>query len=199
MISLTLKIFLLYITTSALCLQVHAQTNPDILQQNLFFRKITFSTLLNRIGQPVTDEKLARCIKDLTTGLIWELKTEEKNLHNVDAVFRWGGKSADKKGTLFYDDWNSIIKQSNDENYCGINNWRVPAVDELKTLIKNSTIEKKESENIFFMPAENIFWTASTYKNYPEHAQNIDLKNGNNFYFNGFRGNKLKLILVGKK
>jgi hypothetical protein len=76
------------------------------------------------------------CVKDNVTGLTWEVKTVDGGIHDIFYIFKWGGLTAIGKGHpdaqgSYFDDWNNLINASNSENFCGLNNWRVPTIGEL--------------------------------------------------------------------
>ena len=86
--------------------------------------------------------------KDLETGLIWEIKND----YNINQVLSW-------KKCFDY------AKKLNSNNYANHNDWRVPIIEELKTLhisnINNDFyIKKPLSRNI----TKDIYWSATEYK-----------------------------------
>jgi len=81
------------------------------------------------------------CVKDNHTGLIWEVKTTDGGIHDKNNTYRWGGLTAQgrehvsKEGT-YYDDWNTLVADSNSNNFCGFNTgWRVPNPAELRSIV----------------------------------------------------------------
>ncbi len=76
-----------------------------------------------------------QCVKDNVSGLIWEVKTTDGGLHDHNTSYRWGGVGAQQWGTQFYEDWNSLLNGSNQEQLCGFNDWRVPTITELEGLV----------------------------------------------------------------
>jgi len=152
--------------------------------------------LLDATGKTATSN--ARCATIQESGLTWELKTDDGGVHDKDNVYRWGGSGAEKTGTMFFDDWNSLLNAANIKKLCGFDDWRVPTIDELKTLVTNSNAKKTTviDSAIFPLTLTAPYWSASTYQNYPEHAQTVDFSTGASNYYNGFRGDRLPLRLV---
>ncbi len=138
----------------------------------------------------------ARCATIRESGLTWELKSDDSGIHDKDNVYRWGGIGAEKNGTIFFDDWNSLLNTTNTEKLCGFEDWRVPTIDELKTLVTNTDKKPVIDTRIFPLTLAAPYWSASTYQHYPEHAQTVDFGTGASNYYNGFRGDHLPLHLV---
>jgi hypothetical protein len=63
------------------------------------------------------------CVRDNVTGLVWEMKTEaDAGIHATNAKVVWA-------------DRNLLADATNTEALCGIQNWRVPTVVELATIV----------------------------------------------------------------
>lgn len=151
-------------------------------------------TLLDAKGK--TTSTNARCASSLDSDLTWELKTDDDGIHDKDNIYRWGGSGAEKTGTIFFDDWNNLLNATNAEKLCGFDDWRVPTIDELKTLVTNTDKKPVIDTTIFPLTLAIPYWSASTYQHYPEHAQTVDFATGASNYYNGFRGDRLPLRLV---
>ncbi|MCE3251250.1 MAG: hypothetical protein K0Q67_260 [Cellvibrio sp.] len=166
-------------------------------------------------GEPVTEKPLAvtepyrlvdikgkptsinaHCAIIESSGLTWELKTDDGGIHDKDNVYRWGGIGAEKTGTIFFDDWNSLLNATNNEKLCGFNDWRVPTIEELKTLVTSAERKPVIDTSIFSLTQAMPYWSVSTYQHYPEHAQTVDFATGTSNYYTGFRGDRLPVHLV---
>ena len=150
--------------------------------------------LLDKKGKPTAT--VARCATMQESGLTWELKTDDDSVYDKDNTYRWGGLGAEKTGTIFFDDWNTLINAANKEKLCGFNDWRAPTINELKTLVTNTAIKPVVNPEVFPLTLALPYWSISTYQNYPEHAQTVDFSTGASNYYNGFRGDRLPLRLV---
>lgn len=148
--------------------------------------------LLDNEGKPTASN--ARCA--ISGGLTWELKTDDDSVHDKDNVYRWGGTGAEKTGTIFFDDWNNLLEKTNSEKLCGFEDWRVPTIDELKTLVMDTGTKPVIDAGIFKFTLAIPYWSVSTYHHYPEHAQTVDFSTGASNYYNGFRGDRLPVHLV---
>jgi hypothetical protein len=61
-------------------------------------------------------------VRDNATGLIWEVKTTDGSLHDVEKVFDWTSAQAE------------FIAELNRTKFGGFDDWRLPTTDELRTL-----------------------------------------------------------------
>ncbi|MCF6262958.1 MAG: DUF1566 domain-containing protein [Xanthomonadales bacterium] len=102
-------------------------------------------TKLDINGNPLSSNATSwACVKDNVTQLVWEVKTDSAGVHNRGNVYQWGGLTAigrehpGRKGTYFDPSWNSLVTNSNDNNFCGFSNWRLPTVAELTSILNHS-------------------------------------------------------------
>ena len=120
------------------------------------------------------------CVRDNVTGLVWEVKVAtgnadstsgiqagiSKNIHHKDNFYRWGGISAigrshdDREGT-YYDDWNGLVNGSNNANFCGYNDWRVPNIVELTSIVDYDRLSYPRIDIDYFPNASKVVWTSS--------------------------------------
>jgi titin len=116
------------------------------------------------------------CVKDNHTGLIWEVKSSvgtssnTANIHHKDNTYRWGGKTAlgrehPNREDAYYDDWNTLVDGSNSSNsgngLCGFTDWRVPARDELRSIVDYGRVDPAIDTHYFPNTMSNSFWTSS--------------------------------------
>ena len=96
------------------------------------------------------------CTKDNKTGLTWEVKTDDGGLRDKDWYYSWYKPSGDNGGSAGFTDItyttpNCSTKDNcntyaftnavNTKGLCGKNDWRMPTVDELMTLVKCSDVK----------------------------------------------------------
>ena len=71
-------------------------------------------------------------VKDLNTGLIWEVKcTDCGGLHDVNSRYPW---SSDGSTDTIWD-WLDAINAQGRTGYAGHNDWRIPNVRELQSIV----------------------------------------------------------------
>lgn len=108
-------------------------------------------TKLDSQGVPLADQTADysqtpwSCVKDNVTGLIWEVKTNNGDLHDVNwtygaktSVFEHNCSLVDLDCTIA-----NYIEATNESGFCGANDWRQPSLDELFGLValdKSSTL-----------------------------------------------------------
>lgn len=106
------------------------------------------------------------CVRDNITGLTWEVKTDDNSIHSKDNTYQWGGLTAigrdhpNRQGT-YSDEWNTLIETSNNTNFCGYSNWRVPTFSELSSITNRGTHDPAIDINYFPHTESNEYWSSS--------------------------------------
>ena len=128
---------------------VNLENNTDYIKNISEFTEILRSKLVNISSeQNKLLESNVLSWKDTNTGLIWETK-KYNTLNNQHK----------------YTDSKTILKNLNSENYAGFSDWRVPTLEELKTLITN---EKNDKDLYIKKPLstnnDTLYWTSTSNK-----------------------------------
>ena len=115
------------------------------------------------------------CVQDNVTGFIWEVKTDDGSERDKDNTYRWGGLTAIGRNNSsregeYYEDWNSIINVTNGEQLCGYGDWRIPSVEQLRSIVNYS--RTNPSIDLYYFPntKSGIYWTASPLADDGEYA-----------------------------
>lgn len=153
------------------------------------------------------------CNMDNVTGLTWERKLfANSSLHGLGLLddntysYRWGGVShqGSNYGT-YHSDWDEIITASNNDNYCGHSDWRIPTKQELMDIldymgpfiwVNSHGTTYIDPEVQFFDHRDNIptFWTATPSADSETTAWAINFKTGRPEQID--RTTELRVILV---
>jgi len=157
-------------------------------------------TKLDTDGNPLLANASGHtCVKDNVTGLVWEVKTNIAGIHNKDNTYQWGGLTAigrDHPNSLgtYYDGWNELVQGSNDNNFCGYNNWRVPTVEELSDLANYGTFGPSLETNYFPNTEPTVYWTSSPRSRVTSNAWNVYFDYSYDYY--GLRSGSSRVRLV---
>lgn len=107
------------------------------------------------------------CVQDHTTGLTWEVKTND-------------GGSRDKDNKYSFNTASQFASQVNTAGLCGHNDWRIPTPQELISIVNYSVpyYSSTMDTNYFSDKSVDIFWTVTTNAANPDQAWNIFFYNG---------------------
>jgi hypothetical protein len=123
-------------------------------------------------------------VQDNVTGLIWEVKQnldtiqDYNNPHDADNTYTWydgsSGTPSNDKDTL------DFITALNDAYFGGFNDWRLPTIKEISTIV-DSNILPGPTINTDYFPntVSSDYWSSTTRAYYPLRAWFV------NFYYGG--------------
>lgn len=138
------------------------------------------------------------CTKDNVTGLIWEVKTSSglRGKNNIYTNFG-DGAATDASGFV------SVVNtQATLMLMCGANDWRLPTVTELQSILNYSTM-KVADVGFFPNSSQNRYWTSDGYAenvanawffSYATNSGGVDFSHGQAGSYG--RENKLAVRLV---
>ena len=147
------------------CNQGRDATNDDDSDGHAGFSFTKLDSSGNPLAASATEWS---CVQDNVTGLIWEVKTDDGGIHDKDNIYRWGGvsaigyDSANREGT-YYDDWDSLVNGANSTKLCGFDDWRVPDLEELRSIVDYSRTNPSIDVDYFpnTLSLSSRYWSAS--------------------------------------
>ena len=116
-------------------------------------------------------------VRDNVTGLIWEIKQNKdgtkdySNPHDADNTYTWfdsdpatngGDAGTPGDGT----DTEDFIFALNDDNFGGFTDWRVPTLEELRSIVNYGKFNPAVDENTFsnvITSSSSYYWSSNTY------------------------------------
>ncbi len=132
------------------------------------------------------------CVKDNVTGLIWEVKTQDGGLRDMDWQYTWyntdnttngGGVGVQDGGHCQGSqcDTQSYVEAVNAQGLCGSSHWRLPEVDELQSIVDHTKHDPEPTIDINFLPNTKawIYWSATPYAKAFDYAWFIGFNGGN--------------------
>lgn len=126
---------------------------------------------LNKKGQPVAAKMGPwHCILDTETDLLWEVKSPQEDIHYRKSMYSWFTGEVGVKGAgtchsgqaLYGCDSSDLTSVSRQQNYCGVDNWRLPNAQELQSIIYPLAHEGRAITNHWLFPRtyRGPYWTS---------------------------------------
>lgn len=150
------------------------------------------------------------CVKDNHTGLIWEVKTDDSGLRDKDNTYSWynannatnGGDAGTENNGTCPDtgncDTEKYVASVSVINLCGSSDWRLPAKEELRSIVdysySNSTHRPAIDTDYFLNTNTFLYWSVSPNAHFDSHAWNVNFANGNDYYDNKFNEHYVRLV-----
>ena len=162
-------------------------------------------TKLDSNGNPLAASATEwSCVQDNVTGLIWEVKTDDNSERDKDNTYRWGGltaigrDSSNREGG-YYDDWNNLVNTANSGNgLCGFTDWRVPDIEELRSIVDYSRTNPSIDINYFPNTRSYWYWSASPYAGNRPYAWRLYFSFGYDYSYYRSRYFPVRLVRSGQ-
>lgn len=138
-------------------INLRAQTCPDNYIQTT--PDTNFTILVNGL------------VEDNTTGLMWMRCAYGQT---------WDDASATCQGNAVQITWQDALQASVDSNYAGYNDWRLPNVKELASIVERACTDPAANSNLLPQTPADNFWTATTVTDSLTSAWSIAFYNGRN-------------------
>jgi len=104
---------------------------------------------------------------DKDSGLIWEIKQN----NTIDKLYTW-------------DQALNYAQELNTKNYCGFNDWRVPTIDELNTLVPKTSYKGIDNKDVYIKKPlinntySSSYWSSSVPVSYYNFAWYMNFNSG---------------------
>jgi hypothetical protein len=145
------------------------------------------------------------CVKDNHTGLIWEVKTTSglRSMHhtyswyNPDSITNGLSPGMQNRGncTVANCDTHGYVQAVNAEGLCGANGWRMPAREELRSIVDYSRPDLVIDTAYFPHTPSTWFWSASTYTT--TNTWRVSFSSGHDVFDGNWRSNRVRLVRGG--
>lgn len=175
-------------------------------------------TALDAIGAATTPSSGATphpCTRDNTTGLTWEVKTDDSGLRDQDWTYTWystvgstnGGNAGSQGANTCGGTLSAYSDQCNTANYtaavntaalCGFTDWRLPSIRELQTLVHYGAASPAIDPTYFPNTPASGFWSASSYGPPPAGAWFVFFDDGSVYATVTAYGDRVRLVRGGQ-
>lgn len=145
---------------------------------------------LDASGVPLADQSVDysgtpwSCVLDRTTGLVWEVKSDDDDLHDKDWTYTWYNASQDMngghvgtagkgfcEGTVAAGcDTEKFVAAVNAAGLCGTKGWRLPTQEELQSIAELDRNDPSIDNAIFPNTQPSWYWSSSPVASDANHA-----------------------------
>lgn len=203
------------------------QRGQDIIHSNGLLEKAGRGdqgfdfTRLDSIGDEVDDAfQDWSCVRDNVTGLVWEVKTDDGELHSSEHTYSWfattntGGFEGDSSGaeaacTLATCSTDSFIAAANTEGLCNFFDWRLPTHNELLSIVHYGKTQSPLIDTGYFANTTNgsstpvWYWTSLSSadgvgEDGARNAWAIDFTTGNDNFLSKSSAVQIRLVRGGR-
>jgi len=158
------------------------------------------------------------CVQDNTTGLMWEVKTDDNGLHDKEDSYNWYNTNATTNGgavgvaddngdicfgyniadSATYCNTEAFVNRVNNAGLCGANDWRVPDRQALKSIVNYNTANPTIDSSYFPNTAKWFYWSSSPFANDSSNAWGVNFVDGDVYDINRINGRRVRLVRDGK-
>lgn len=148
---------LLFATSTLLCTSAFAQTCYDGLTETTPETRFVISG--------------SGMVEDSVTGLMWLRCSHGQT---------WNASSSTCSGSGVKVTWQDALQLSPEINEGGFDDWRLPNIKELATIVEKRCVDPAVNQTIFPASLAENYWSATTVAGNPESAWSVALYNGRN-------------------
>jgi hypothetical protein len=153
-------------------------------------------------GELAATESSWACVRDNNTNLVWEIKLNNpESVRDRNRLFRWGGDTAQiEVGQEYgnrYNDWDALLAAANGERLCGYDDWRLPSVGELYSLVNLNQFNAAIDASWFGESGAQPFWSATPHAYYVDYAWLVSFFDGQVHYAIRDQSHRVRLVRAG--
>ena len=203
------------------------QRGSDIIEQNGLIEKagrgkagFDFTRLNANGDEQDADAQTWSCVRDNVTGLVWEVKTDDGSVRDVNFTYSWyseevnGGFEGDQVGmaaTCLLNNCNTTayVAEVNSQGLCGFFDWRMPTHKELFSLMHLGDVSGVAIDEDYFpntgAPSSTPLWYWSSVPSADgvnsDDAQNswaLDFDSGVDNFLNKSTAARVRLVRAGR-
>lgn len=149
------------------------------------------------------------CVKDNVTGLIWEIKTNDGGLRDMNHSYSWynsnpatnGGAVGTESGGSCYNagrcDTEKFVADVNATGLCGANDWRMPSISELQSIVDYSRVHPA-IDTTWFPNTSGWLWSSVPNAHGTDYAWFLDAGYGDVSYYGRDSGEQVRLVRGGQ-
>lgn len=160
------------------------------------------------------------CVRDNTTGLVWEVKSTQGGLHDAQHTYGWyqeennGGVNgslnpAAASCSITNCNTNALIGEVNREGLCGFYDWRLPTHQELMSLLHFGKDNTQMVDEVYFPNTGSMteaplwYWTSrpgadGVTNDAAQNAVAIDFATGVDNFLKKDRAIRVRLVRAGR-
>ncbi|BDX06225.1 DUF1566 domain-containing protein [Planctobacterium marinum] len=174
-------------------------------------------TKLDEFGDEIdASETSWSCVRDNVTGLIWEMKTNDSGLHDVNNTYSWVSSTTSEEAqndgascTLTTCNTAAFVEAVNAEGLCGFFDWRMPTHNELKSILHFGETNNTFIDGDYFpfnnpdTSTETWYWTSiqnvdGASGDVLQNSWAIDFSSGNDNFLLKSTENHVRLVRAGR-
>jgi hypothetical protein len=149
------------------------------------------------------------CTYDNVTGLMWEVKTSSGRRSSAH-TYSWfstdasnnAGATGMSNGGICGDvgqcDTEKFVQLTNLTGLCGHNDWRMPHVKELESVVHFGVFNPAIDSTWFPNTPASLFWSGSPYAGIANYALSVAFNGGNTFFDSRSSSSRVRLVRAGQ-
>lgn len=150
------------------------------------------------------------CVQDNVTGLVWEVKTDDRGLRDGDWNYTWynstgvndGGAPGTPNGGFCFDtencDTEKYVAAVNSQGLCGASDWRLPSREALRSILDYGSIYPTIDTDYFPNTRPSGYWSSSPSAKSNDYAWYVNFYYGyDNCYYGKSYSFSVRLVRGG--